>query len=202
MLQLFCNPSIIATCINCSCCSIEPPANQVTLQELIQQYNLTDQQLNSEIEVTDTPTMALCFDDVSIYSTAMGLAPAEQADVKESRRLYDTQTAMMNCLQIWKRHNPSRATYKALLDIVLRLKKGDTADQICWKLTQREYMYDRVKEMGDDPRADVAHSEVDLSVFPEPLATDDTGFRFQHCMHCDLMVHYHMQEKTCYHWMK
>ncbi len=36
--------------------------------------------------------------------------------------------------------------------------------------------------------AGVAHSEVDLSVLPEPLATDDTGFRFQHC---DLMVHYH-----------
>ncbi len=58
--------------------SIEPPANQVTLQKL---YNLTDEQLNSEIEVTDTPEMALCFDDVELYSSAMGLAPAEQADV-------------------------------------------------------------------------------------------------------------------------
>ncbi len=53
--------------------SIEPPANRVTLQELIKQHNLTDKQLNSEIEVTHTPTMALYFDDVEIYSNAMGL---------------------------------------------------------------------------------------------------------------------------------
>ncbi len=44
--------------------------------------------------------------------------------------------------------------------------------------------------------AGVAHSEVDLSVFPEPPATDDTGLSITSC---DLIVHHHMQEKTCYH---
>ncbi len=119
--------------------SIEPPAKQVTLQELIKQYNLTDEQLNSEIEDSDTPEMALCFDDVELYSTAMGLAPAEKAGVKESR---GTQVAMMKCLQIWKEHYPSRATYRALLDIVLRLGKENTADQICQQLTlgQRKFI--------------------------------------------------------------
>ncbi len=65
----------------CFVFSIEPPTNRVTLQELLEQYNLTDEQISSEIEDSDTPKLALCFDDVSIYSTAMGLAPAEQADV-------------------------------------------------------------------------------------------------------------------------
>ncbi len=80
--------------------------------------------------------MALCFDDVEFYSTAMGLAIAEQADVNQSR---GTQAAMMKCLQIWKQHDPSQATYRALLDIVLRLGKENTADQICQQLTQRKY---------------------------------------------------------------
>ncbi|XP_064385325.1 uncharacterized protein LOC135334177 isoform X4 [Halichondria panicea] len=110
-----------------------PSAKRVTLQELVEQYNLTDEQLNSEIEVPDTPELALCFDDVELYSTAMGLAIAEQADVNQSR---GTQAAMMKCLQIWKQHNPSQATYRALLDIALRLGKGDTAHQICQQLTQ------------------------------------------------------------------
>ncbi|XP_064389794.1 uncharacterized protein LOC135337749 [Halichondria panicea] len=69
-----------------------------------------------------------------MYSTAMGLAIAEQADVNQSR---GTQTAMMKCLQIWKQHNPFQSTYRALLDIALRLRKGDTAHQICQQLTQR-----------------------------------------------------------------
>ncbi|XP_064384730.1 uncharacterized protein LOC135333658 [Halichondria panicea] len=110
-----------------------PSAKRVTLQELVEQYNLTDEQLNSEIEVPDTPELALCFDDVELYSSAMGLAIAEQADVNQSR---GTQAAMMKCLQIWKQHNPSQATYRALLDIALRLGKGDTAHQICQQLTQ------------------------------------------------------------------
>ncbi len=129
------------------CIIIGPSAKRVTLQELVEQYNLTDEQLNSEIEVPDTPELALCFDDVELYSSAMGLAIAEQADVNQSR---GTQAAMMKCLQIWKQHNPSQATYRALLDIALRLGKGDTAHQICQQLTQRKYMYTCYYMSGDN----------------------------------------------------
>ncbi len=85
--------------------------------------------------------MALCFDDVELYLTAMGLAPAEQADVNMLYHREGTQTAIMKCLKIWKQHNPSLATYRTLLDIVLRLGKENTADKICQQLTQRKYMY-------------------------------------------------------------
>ncbi len=79
--------------------------------------------------------MALCFDCVSIYSNAMGLAPAEQADVNRLYHSEGTQTAMVKCLKFWKQRNPSQATYNALLDIVLGVGKGDTAHQICQRLT-------------------------------------------------------------------
>ena len=124
--------------INAHFPSTVPPSNRVALQELMRRYNLADEQVNSEIVDSDIPEMALCFDDVDMYSTAMGLAIAEQADVKESR---GNQAAMMKCLKIWKRHNPSRATHRALLGIALRLGKGNTADQVCQQLTQRKYMY-------------------------------------------------------------
>ncbi len=117
---------------------IESPANRATLQGLINHYNLIDEQLNSEIKKADTPFIAQYFDNVELYSSAMGLTTAEEADVKESR---GNQVAMMKCLQIWKERDPSQATYRALLDIVLRLGKGDTADKICQQLTQRKYMY-------------------------------------------------------------
>ena len=114
-----------------------PPANRITFQELTRQYSLTDEQLNSKIEDSDTPKLALCFDYLEIYLNAMGLALAEQTDVKESHRIYDTQTSMMKCLKIWKKHT-SQATYRALLDIVLGVGKGDTAHHICQQLTQRK----------------------------------------------------------------
>ena len=137
----------VLSAIHVSCIIIGPSAKRVTLQELVEQYNLTDEQLNSEIEVPDTPELALCFDDVELYSSAMGLAIAEQADVNQSR---GTQAAVMKCLQIWKQHNPSQATYRALLDIALRLGKGDTAHQICQQLTQRKYMYTCYYMSGDN----------------------------------------------------
>ncbi len=120
--------------------SIGSPANQVTLQELIKRYSLTDEQLDSKIEYSDTPKLALCFDNVELYSSSMGLPPAEQADVNMLYHREGTQTAMMKCLKIWKQHNPYQATYRALLNIVLGLKKGDTAHQICQQLTPRKYM--------------------------------------------------------------
>ncbi len=121
--------------------STGPPANRVALQELMERYNLTNEQLNREIRNPNFSYLAIYFDDVEIYSNAMKLDPAEQADVKRLCHCEGTQAAMLKCLKIWKQHNSSQATYRALLDIILRLGKGDTADKICQQLTQRKYMY-------------------------------------------------------------
>ncbi len=126
---------------------IGPSAKRVT-QKRVKQYNLTDEQLNSEIEDSDTPELALCFDNVEMYSIVMGLTPAEQAGVRRLYRSEGTQAAMMKCLQVWKQHNPSQATYRALLDIV---GKRDTAHKIHQQLTQRKYMYTCYYMSGDNP---------------------------------------------------
>ncbi len=122
------------------CPSTGSPANQVTLQKLMRRYNLTDEQLNSRIRNFNFSYLAIYFNDVELYSNAMGLAPAEQADVKRLYHSGGDRAAMMKCLKIWKEHNSSQATYRALLDITLRLGRGDTADKICRQLTQRKYM--------------------------------------------------------------
>ncbi len=124
-------------CHNLVCPSTGPVANRGALQELMRRYNLTDEQLNRKIINSDFSYLAKYFDDVEIYSNAMELDPAEQADVKRLYHSEGSQAAMMKCLKTWKQHNSSRATYRALLGIVLSLGKGDTADHICRQLTQR-----------------------------------------------------------------
>ena len=119
--------------------SVGPPANRVSLQELVRQYKLIDEQLNSEIEVTDFPCLAENFDDVTIYSNAMGLTRAEQANVNVSCLREGTQAAMRKCLHFWKTHNPYEATYRTLLELLLKLRKERIADEICQHLTQCEY---------------------------------------------------------------
>ncbi len=101
LLWLFdCSCAIINTCP-----STGPPANQVTHQELMRRYNLTDEQLNRKIRSSDCSYLAIYFDDVEIYSNVMELASAEQADVKRLYHSEGTRAAMMKCLKIWKEHN-------------------------------------------------------------------------------------------------
>ncbi len=99
-------------------------------------YSLTDEQLNSEIGDSDNSYLAEYFDGSKIYANAMGLTPAEQADVNELYHKNGTQVAMTECLILWKRHDPFSATYKALLELILGLRKDKIADDICQHLTQ------------------------------------------------------------------
>ncbi|XP_064402672.1 ankyrin repeat domain-containing protein 50-like isoform X2 [Halichondria panicea] len=112
------------------------PANRVTLQELVRRHSLTDEQLNSEIVGSDIPYVAKYFDGVIIYSSAMGLTPSELADVKDLSYRKGIQVAMTECLILWKRHDPVTATHKALLELLLKLRKEEIADQICQHLTK------------------------------------------------------------------
>ncbi len=97
-------------------------------------YSLADEQLDSEIGDSDIPYMTKYFDGVKIYSRVMGLTPAEQADVNRLYCYEGTQVAMTECLILWKRHDPYAATYKALLELLLRLRKDKIVDDICQHL--------------------------------------------------------------------
>ncbi len=116
-----------------------PSTSRVTLQKLIRQYNLTGGQLSSEISNSDFPYLTEYFDGVAIYSKSMGLTPAEQADVNVLYHREGTQVAMTKCFTLWKTHNPYAATYRALLELLLKLKKEKIADEICQHVTQCTY---------------------------------------------------------------
>ena len=88
---------------------------------------------------SDIPYVAKYFDGVIIYSSAMGLTPAELADVKDLSYRKGIQVAMTECLILWKRHDPVTATHKVLLELLLKLRKEEVADQICQHLTKCEY---------------------------------------------------------------
>ena len=102
----------------------------------MKQYCLTDEQLNSKIKHSNFPFLAKYFDGVTIYSNALGLTTAEQTDVNVLYQREGTQVAMIKCLSCWNQNNPYAATYKALLNLLLKLRKERIADEICQHLTQ------------------------------------------------------------------
>ena len=104
-------------------------ANAV-LQQLMDKYQLTNSQVNHEILQKDVPYLAAWFDNVELYVDAMELSPSEQSDVL-MKKLDSNHLAMIKCLNIWKRRKLSQATFRALLEMLVKLKKEAIADDIC-----------------------------------------------------------------------
>ena len=94
-------------------------------------YNISSDQLDLEIEENDVTYLAAHFDDVELYLNILGLTNSEQVDVRKMANLSGNQVAMAKCLLLWRRHNPSVATLRTLVDVLLKLKKEDIAVKIC-----------------------------------------------------------------------
>ena len=92
---------------------------------------MRSEQLDCEVEETDTIYLAKYFDGVEYYLSSFGLTSAEQTDVRNLDFRKGTQVAINSCLCLWRRHDPSTATVRTLLEILLRLGKEEIASKVC-----------------------------------------------------------------------
>ncbi len=99
------------------------------LQRLLGKCQLTTSQINGEIQQKDISYLAACFDNVELYVDALELTPGEQTDVR-LKKIDSNHLAMIECLKIWKRRKPSQATFRALLEMLVEMKKEAIAAQV------------------------------------------------------------------------
>ena len=101
-------------------------------------YGVTDEQLDREIKQDDFAPVAMHFDNVELYLNPLKLNPNEQADVRRENYLSSSNhVAVINCLSIWRGHEPSEATFRALIKILLDLRKEEIATKICQYLKEK-----------------------------------------------------------------
>ncbi len=60
----------------------------------------------------------------------LNLTPADLGDVTDVTHRYGNQAGVAHALRVWQKVNPSRATFRALVEIAIRLRRGDTATDI------------------------------------------------------------------------
>ena len=104
----------------------------MTLERLVEDYNMSYDQLDCEIEEKDIIYLAEHFHNVELYLMVFGLTRAEQADIRSTAPFLGTHIAMAKCLSLWRSHNPSTATLRSLLEILLRLRKEEIASKVCY----------------------------------------------------------------------
>ena len=101
-----------------------------TLKEPTEIYSMSSDQLDCGIDEKDIIYLAGLFDNAENYLSAMGLTYAEQMDIRKEIVHAGTQMAMTRCLLLWKQNNPSAATLRTLLQILLRLGKEEIASKV------------------------------------------------------------------------
>ena len=103
------------------------------MQDLQRETEVNDYQLDTKIGEDDLYDLAGCFDCYSIesYLIKLQLDTRQRAQVEDLAKRGNVQVAMLKALRFWLQPNPYAATFRALLEISLDLKRGDVADKIC-----------------------------------------------------------------------
>ena len=101
-------------------------------------YGVTDEQLDRGIEQDDLAPVAMHFDNVELYLNSLKLTVNEQVDVKNDVFVRGNHIAVKNCLSFWKGHEPSEATFRALIRILWDLRKEEIVTNIFQYLKKKK----------------------------------------------------------------
>ncbi len=86
--------------------------------------------LDREIEPSEFGVLASKFANVALFIEDMRLTPAEKGDVCTLVSSHGNQMAMLKCFEAWRSHNPACATYRTLLQIVLKVGQVEIAEHV------------------------------------------------------------------------
>ena len=112
-------------------------ATGLSIEMLKNETRVTDEQIDAQVEEADLPELSRYFDNTEDYVERLELSPGEQTDVRTKAFVNGTHTGIKLALRLWKNKNPLKATFRALLLILLSLLKGDVAVQVCKYLAHR-----------------------------------------------------------------
>ena len=111
-------------------------AGGLTVEKLKRETGIDESQLVTMIRQEDINKIAGLFDEVETYLDKLGLLPAQQTDVKDTAYRHGTALAMTKALKLWCQPDPYAATFQALLEILLDLRRGDVAVRVCQYITE------------------------------------------------------------------
>ena len=106
----------------------------LTVPKLMETENITEKQMDTPVEEDDLPWIAQLLDNTDEYVEPLGLTSGEQNDVQDivaRASTNQTQRGVKLTLKYWQNKNPKEATYRKLLNILLKLKKGSIAIKLC-----------------------------------------------------------------------
>ena len=110
--------------------------SEVSLQELIDYYHLSQSQLNAEISDEHLTEVSRIVGDHEMLGHELKLTSENMVEVKQAKTLELQKLAM---LTKWKQRSCWKAKYCTLIEALLKCGRADCATDMCKLLTQSEY---------------------------------------------------------------
>ncbi len=101
------------------------------MEDVCRKTGVTDQQLDQEIPESEIYCVAKHIEMTPGLLERLELNTAEKSDATQKRNNEGNQAGVAHALSVWQSVNPYRATFRALVEIAIGLRRGDTATDIC-----------------------------------------------------------------------
>lgn len=106
---------------------------RISLEELKNEFNLSQDQLDAKVNLKEA---SIIIADPEILGEELGLSQTEMTAIRRLERL---ELQMSAVLRTWKQVFVWKATYRVLLEALLKIGRADCATDMCESLTKSKY---------------------------------------------------------------
>ena len=110
-----------------------------SLQDLIEKYHLTSHQLDKEVSEEHLMDVSWIIADHETVGPALELSDVEMTAVDADARTQ--QLKKMKMLKTWKQKFAWKATYRRLIEALLRCHRGGDAQKVCELLAPSKHRH-------------------------------------------------------------
>ena len=104
----------------------------ITLDRLKELTGVTNEQLDKECEEIHLEQLAQSIVEYRKYGSRLGLTRADIREIEQQPALvFSMKDKTAAVFKEWHRRSPSHATYRALVEVALKLEDGSSAIKIC-----------------------------------------------------------------------
>ena len=103
------------------------------MENLKKRTHVTDEQLDQVLDDNvDFDILSGKIINYRSYRPYLGLSETEVLEIEQNPHLaYSRRLKVAHVLKKWHSKNPSKATYRALVEVALKIEEGKDAEEIC-----------------------------------------------------------------------
>ena len=109
----------------------------ISLQNLIDRFHLSPDWLDREVSEEHLREVSRVIDEHEIVGPELGLSDQEMTTISSDVKKHDVRK--MEMLKKWKRKHLWKATYRKLIEALLKCSRADHAQDVCKLLVQSKF---------------------------------------------------------------